>query len=90
MQEVILQPTLEECIETTARKEYRQVTESLLGGAPIDEVTTGRLQLLQAFLKTADLPALRAASERELLLGKNIRFRISGTASQFNCRMEEG
>ncbi len=90
MAEVVLHPTLEQCIETTARKEYRRATESLLGGAPLDEATLDRLQLLEAFLNTADLPGLRATSERELLLGKNVRFRISGTATEYDCRMEEG
>lgn len=90
MVEVVLYPTLEQCIETTARREHRRTTASLLGGAPLDEATAGRLELLEAFLKTANLPALRAASERELLLGKNVRFRISGTASELDCRMEEG
>lgn len=86
----MLHPTLEQCIETTARKEHRRATQSLLAGAPLDEATICRLQLLEAFLKTADLPALRAASERELLLGKNVKFRISGTASELDWRMEEG
>jgi len=87
MARLTLWPTLERCIETTARREYERKLGSLLGG-PADDESKETLCLLQAFLSSADFPSLRSASETELLKEKNVRFELKGAGSDVTWAME--
>lgn len=52
------------CVETAARKEFKRLMDALFdetGDAPELEA---RIELVRAFLDTADFPALRASDER--------------------------
>ena len=88
MDEIELQPTLEHCIETTARKRYEEIATALLNGRILSAKAVEELELLHTFLTTADFPALRAASERELLQGKKVVFRLQLEEADVKCGME--
>lgn len=87
MADIVLYPTLERCIETTARDRYEQLAATMLRG----ETSAGmadELETLHAFLTRADFRRLRAESERRLVRGGRVAFRLSGAEPDFTFRME--
>jgi hypothetical protein len=88
MAEVLLYPTLAECIETTARRRYEHLTATILGCGSAPPEVLEEMEVLHAFLATADFRALRAASEREMLGGKTVEFRLSGAGQDFRFTMK--
>jgi len=82
-------PELNECIETKARKEYQRVCDLVMQGS--DEAgLIQRLELLRAFLESADFRTLRSDSEPLLAEGKRITFVISQRSGRAVCKMEVG
>ncbi|MEW6034320.1 MAG: hypothetical protein AB1603_05655 [Chloroflexota bacterium] len=73
MVHIELIPDLSHCVETVARKEFREATRQLLASGGEDVELQERIELLRAFLKTADFKKLRRESEKHLLAGNKVR-----------------
>lgn len=74
--EITLQPTLEHCIETTAKKELSRTADDYIERAVKNSDTEEKIELLQWFLQSMDFRALRKKSEVYLLQGRSVRFRL--------------
>ena len=68
-----LEPELDACIETKARREYNRVLSELLKKSEEKELAK-RLDILRLFLESADFNKLRSESEKHLVAGKQVRF----------------
>ena len=69
-----LTPTLDQCIETTARQEFsRSAAEYMQGGAENRELAE-RIELLRTFLEAADFKKLRSESEKHLTEGSTVKY----------------
>ena len=90
MPEIILKlsPTLERCIETTARMEYNRLIADYLDKAVEDPEAEARLEMLHDFLESADFPRLRQESEFHLLRGEKVRFTITEKDGKLTCSMD--
>jgi len=71
---VELLPTLELCIEGTARREYLKRADEYMQRDKKDRKLEEKIELLRMFLETADFRKLRAESEKHLIEGKKVRF----------------
>ena len=67
-------PTLDLCIESTARREYLKSTDEYMRKGQKDRKLEEKIELLRMFLETVDFRKLRADSEKHLIEGKNVRF----------------
>jgi hypothetical protein len=72
--QIELTPTLDHCIETTARQEFSRITADYLGRGERDGSLEAKIELLRAFLESADFRDLRVQSEPHLVRGKTVRF----------------
>ncbi|UCB42148.1 MAG: hypothetical protein JSV77_06665 [Dehalococcoidales bacterium] len=70
-------PDLSSCIETVTRREYTDVTRTLLTTTSHDETLREKAELLRLFLESADFRKLRSESEGHLLNGKKVKFVVS-------------
>ena len=84
-----LEPNLEACVETQARREYNRLAGELFKGA---EETDGaeRLELLRLFLESADFKKLRAGSEKYLIEEKKVRFIVRSAGGRPDWEMKVG
>ena len=73
--EIILEPDLSRCIETTAREEFRRGVQTLAAGEG-DETLAERSEILRLFLEGADFGELRRLSEPLLAQGLRVTFTI--------------
>jgi hypothetical protein len=69
-----LVPTLEHCIETTARQAFTRNKDEYIQRGVADKELEERIDLLRTFLDTMDFGKLRRESEPHLLEGKSIKF----------------
>jgi len=69
-----LVPTLEHCIETTAKREFARVSGEYLEGGGRDRDLEEKAELLRMFLESADFRELRRQSEKYLLEGRRVTF----------------
>jgi len=69
-----LVPTLDLCIEGTARQEYLKSTDEYMQRGKKDRKLEDRIELLRMFLETVDFRKLRAESEKYLVEGKTVKF----------------
>jgi hypothetical protein len=67
-------PTLELCIEGTARQEFKKSADEYMQSGRNDRKLEEKIELLRTFLETADFRKLRAESEKHLIEGKKVRF----------------
>jgi hypothetical protein len=67
-------PTLDLCIEGTARQEYLKSTDEYMQRGNKDKKLEEKIELLRMFLETIDFRKLRADSEKYLVEGKNVKF----------------
>jgi hypothetical protein len=74
---VKLGPTLKSCIETTAKREYWKRVHQYLKRRAEDKALEERIELLRGFLETANFPELRSQSEKHLIDGKRVTFKLS-------------
>ncbi len=88
MTRIELSPTVEECIETMARRRFHRLTESILRGEKADDATLDEIELLRRFLETADFARLRAGSEKELHSGRSVTFQVFRTHGKVTHRMQ--
>ena len=70
-------PSLSECIETLARREYRKNLQSCLASRENSQELQAKVELLRLFLGSADFSKLRAESEGWLSRGRGVRFILS-------------
>lgn len=76
MDGIELSPSLSHCIETTARDEFWNSANQYMEGGQKNKKLEEKIELLKAFLESADFKRLRSDSERYLLQGKKVRFVI--------------
>jgi hypothetical protein len=69
-----LTPTLDLCIEGTARQEYKKSADEYMQRAKKDKKLGEKIELLRMFLETIDFRKLRAESEKHLVEGKRVKF----------------
>jgi hypothetical protein len=67
-------PTLDLCIEGTARQECQNSADEYMQKGKKDKKLEEKIELLRMFLETADFRKLRAESERHLIGGKKVKF----------------
>jgi hypothetical protein len=72
-----LVPTLEHCIETTARRELARSRDDYLESGSTDAKLEQRIDILARFLESAALGALRSESEKHLVGGRTVTFILS-------------
>ena len=77
--EIKLEPTVDSCIETVAKKEYERILRILLKGNQDDEHLEEELELLKLFLESADFGQLRSFSDKFLLKGERVEFTLKPT-----------
>jgi hypothetical protein len=77
MDDVELYPSLAHCIEATTREEYWNSVNQYMKSPQLDRKLEEKIELLRAFLESADFKRLRSRSERYLLQGKGVKFVIS-------------
>ena len=76
MEVIELFPSLSHCIETAARKEFRNFVNQYMEGGQEDKKLEEKILLLRAFLESTDFKKLRSQSERHLVEGKKVKFVI--------------
>ena len=76
MPQIELVPDLSCCIETVARKEYEKTAKKLLVPGVEDRDLQEKAEALRLFLTTADFQKLRRESEKPLLEGRQVKFRV--------------
>lgn len=74
MLKIDLVPSLSQCIETVAKKEYDDTVRQLLASGEHDRKLIEIVGLLKNFLETADFKRLRVESERHLVEGRYVKF----------------
>jgi hypothetical protein len=77
MDSIELFPSLSQCIETTARKEFWNSVDQYMEGGQEDKKLEERIELLKAFLESMNFKKLRSQSERYLVEGQQVKFVIS-------------
>ena len=76
MLKIELVPTLSQCVETVAKREYEGTLKRLLTGEEVNNELEEKAEILRLFLQTADFKKLRAESEMWLVEGKTVKFMI--------------
>jgi hypothetical protein len=87
MDSIELFPNLSHCIETTARKEFWNSVNQYLEGGCQDRHLEEKIELLRAFLESADFKKLRGQSEHHLVQGQTVKFVITRQADKVTCEM---
>jgi hypothetical protein len=80
-------PSLSHCIETTARDEFWHSANQYMEGGRKDKKLEEKIELLKAFLESADFRRLRSESERCLVEGKRVKFIICWREDKLDCQM---
>lgn len=88
MSKIELYPTLEHCIETTARQEFNRLVEDCLAKGSVDRDSEAKIEMLRSFLETADFHALRQKSDFYLIVGEKIRFVLADSEGTASYRLE--
>lgn len=91
MLRIELIPTLDHCIESAARQEFRKAAEVFMQSNKEDKNLEERIELLRLFLETANFRQLRADSEKHLIEGKIVRFILTlkkgGAKYEMKCEV---
>ena len=69
-----LNPTLDLCIEGTARQEFKKSADKYMQRGRKDRKLEEKIELLRMFLETTDFRKLRAESEKHLIEGRKVKF----------------
>lgn len=83
-----LVPTLERCIETTAKREFARVSGEYLERGGRDRDLEERAELLRMFLESADFRELRSQSEKHLAEGGKVTFVLHLEEGELRWEME--
>jgi hypothetical protein len=81
-------PTLEHCIETTARQEFNRLVADCLNKGSVDSEAEANIAILHDFLETADFGALRQESAFYLIMGEKVKFVLTDNGENLSCRLE--
>ena len=84
---VELSPSLSHCIETTANEEFWNSVNQYMESGRKDKKLEEKIELLKAFLESADFKKLRSQSERYLVEGKRVKFVICQKEDKLDCQM---
>ena len=87
MVQIELVPDLSHCIETVARKEYENLARGYLRAGKTDSEFENKIELLRAFLESADFRKLRKQSEGYLLKGQKVKFVLYRERGKARYRM---
>jgi len=87
MSYIELEPELDACVETQARREYGELARHLLEQGE-DEELVEKLEILWRFLNSADFSQLRRESEKHLVAGRKVRFVLELENGQLKQEME--
>jgi hypothetical protein len=82
-----LVPSLSHCIETTAREEFWNSVNQYMESGQKDKKLEEKIELLKAFLESADFKKLRSRSERHLIQGKQVKFVIRWKEGTLSYKM---
>ena len=82
-----VEPSLSSCIETLAKREYKQTLNHILRTEIEDEELSERLELLRLFLESTDFGVLRSQYETYLEEGKKVKFRIYSTKGKVHHKL---
>ena len=85
---VELAPDLSHCVETVAKRKYREIVGSLLVGTEPNEERARQVELLRVFLETADFKELRMESERHLMAGRHVAFVLRLEGGTLNYKLD--
>jgi hypothetical protein len=88
MTTIELSPTLEHCIETTAKMEFNRLTGLYLDLGKEDADIEAKLELLRDVLEAADFRTLRQESNFYLIVGETVKFIINDKDDALTVRME--
>jgi hypothetical protein len=80
-------PTLSHCIETVAKREYWKSVDEYLKKRKEDKKLEEKIELLKAFLETADFGILRRQSEEHIINKKWVKFTLSIKNGKPLCEM---
>ena len=80
-------PSLTECIETLAKREYRQCLQSCLSLTENSQELQEKVELLRSFLESANFSKLRAESERWLSAGRSVKFILTSEKGKTVTRL---
>ena len=83
-----LVPTLDLCIEGTARQEYKKSADEYMRKGEKDRKLEDKIELLRMFLETMDFRKLRAESEKHLIEGKKVRFILTSEEGKPRYKMK--
>ena len=70
-------PSLSECIETLAKREYEEGLRAYLVSPENSEELQEKMKLLRLFLESADFSRLRAECEKRLSKGRGVRVTLN-------------
>lgn len=87
MDDIELFPSPSHCIETTARGEFWISVSQYMAGGQTGKKLEERIELLKAFLESADFRKLRSQSEQYLVKGKKVKFVISWKEGEPSYKM---
>ena len=68
-----LEPELDACVQTQAKRQYNKILSELLNKGEEGELAE-KLEMLRLFLESADFNKLRSESEKHLVEGKKVKF----------------
>ena len=74
MRPIEFKPSLSECIQALAKREYRQGLQMCLASTENSQELQEKVELLRLFVESADFTKLRAESEKQLSVGKSVKF----------------
>ena len=80
-------PSLNHCIETTAREAFWNSVNQYMESGHEDKELEERIELLKAFLESMDFKKLRSQSERYLIEGQKVKFVICRKEDGLDCQM---
>ena len=80
-------PSLSHCIETVAKEEYWNSVNQYMENGQENKELERRIELLKAFLESADFKKLRRESESYLIEGKAVKFIIYWKQDKPRCEM---
>ena len=70
-------PSLAECIETLAKREYEESLRACLVSPENSDELQEKIKLLRLFLESANFSQLRAGCEKQLSKGRGVRVTLN-------------
>lgn len=87
MEGIELLPSLDHCIEATAREEFWNSANQCMGSGQKDKRLEEKIELLKAFLESANFGKLRSESEVYLAQGNKVAFVVRWTEGRPSYEM---